>query len=60
MPSFLSTYLIDELMISYDGRYVIPEPPTFIVVEAKRTRALEDSSSEAELFGQMKSVCIRE
>ena len=36
-----------------------PNDPTFILVEVKRTSRLNDSSSLAELMGQLKSQMIR-
>ena len=48
-------------MVEEDGHYakVDPEKSIFIVVEAKRTSKLSDTSSEAELIGQLKSQLIR-
>ena len=42
-----------------DGVYASPAQPVFIIVEAKRTSKLSDSSSLSELFGQIKSELIR-
>jgi hypothetical protein len=42
-----------------EGIYTEPELPAFIIVEARRTNRLVDTSSEAELFGHIKSQLIR-
>jgi len=47
------------VMCHKEGRDAKPEQPTFLVVEAKRTSRPPDASSEAELFGQIKSQLIR-
>jgi len=48
-------------MITSDGRWAKADAarPMFIVVEAKRTRTLVESSSEAELIDHLKSQLIR-
>jgi len=48
-------------MITSDGQWAKADDtkPVFIIVEAKRTRTLVESSSEAELIGQLKSQLIR-
>jgi hypothetical protein len=46
-------------MYDTEGRYATPEHPTFIIVEAKWQSRLADASSEAELFGQIKSQLIQ-
>ena len=46
-------------MYIQEGRYAKPDQPTFIIVEAKRESRLADTSSEAELFGQIKSQLLR-
>ena len=48
-------------MVENDGRVAKadPEKTVFIVVEEKRTARLADTSSEAELIGQLKSQLIR-
>ena len=42
-------------MLEEDGHFatVDPEKPIFIVIEAKRTSKSPDTSSEAELIGQL-------
>jgi hypothetical protein len=53
--------LVEDVMVLADGRWAQADPSksVFIVVEAKRTRTLYESSSEAELIGQLKSQLIR-
>jgi hypothetical protein len=66
MPLWVSSFFyysrltwLDEVMYIQEGRYAKPEQPTCIIVEAKWTSRLADASSEAELFGQIKSQLIR-
>jgi hypothetical protein len=53
--------VIDIVMEVFDARKASIDQgqPSFIIVEAKRASALDDSDSEAELIGQLKSYMIR-
>jgi len=53
--------VIDLIMEEFDARQAGMEEgqPSFIIVEAKRSSALDDHDSEAELIGQLKSYMIR-
>src|SRR5271170_4999406 len=48
--------LVEDVMITSDGRWAKADAarPMFIVAEAKRTRTLVESSSEAELIDHLK------
>jgi hypothetical protein len=53
--------VIDVIMEEFDARQagIAKGQPSFIIVEAKRSSALDDHDSEAELIGQLKSYMIR-
>ncbi len=53
--------VLDVIMEEFDARKAGIEKgqPSFIIVEAKRSSALDDHNSEAELIGQLKSYMIR-
>jgi hypothetical protein len=50
---------VEIVMDIDDARNAFPEQPTFIIIEAKRSSTLSFPSSEAELFGQLKSQLLR-
>jgi hypothetical protein len=49
----------DYIMKTRDATAATPTEPTFVIVEVKRTVTFHDTSSIAELVGQIKSQMIR-